>query len=193
LRHDPDVILVGEIRDTDTAATSITASTTGHLVLSTLHTNSAVGAIPRLRDLGVRPFLIADSLIGVISQRLIRKICVGCKEEYKAEEWEKAYLKDSSIETLYRGKGCELCNGSGYFGRTLVYEVLVVNKKLSHLIEKEADVNTIIAMAKENNNFVDIFDITVEKVKQGVTSTEEAVRVLGHLDLKRYFDGLFQI
>ncbi len=181
LRHDPDVILVGEIRDTDTAATSITASTTGHLVLSTLHTNSAVGAIPRLRDLGVRPFLIADSLIGVISQRLIRKICVGCKEEYKAEEWEKAYLKDSSIETLYRGKGCELCNGSGYFGRTLVYEVLVVNKKLSHLIEKEADVNTIIAMAKENNNFVDIFDITVEKVKQGVTSTEEAVRVLGHL------------
>jgi len=181
LRHDPDVILVGEIRDTDTAATAITASTTGHLVLSTLHTNSAVGAIPRLRDLGIRPFLIADSLIGVISQRLVRKICNGCREEYEPSEWEKTYLKDPSIEKLYRGKGCELCNGTGYFGRTLVYELLTVNKKLSRLIEKETELNEIISTATEENNFVDIFHTTVAKVKEGITTVEEAVRVLGHL------------
>ncbi|MBW1612451.1 MAG: secretion system protein E [Desulfobacterium sp. 4572_20] len=180
LRHDPDVILVGEIRDSETAATAITASTTGHLVLSTLHTNNAVGAIPRLRDLGIRPFLIADSLIGVVSQRLIRRICNACKEEYKPSEWEKEYLKDPSIKTLYRGKGCEICNGSGYFGRTLVYELLPIDKELSLLIDKEVELDQITERAKEKG-FVDIFDITVAKVKQGITTVEDAVRIMGHL------------
>ncbi len=181
LRHDPDVILVGEIRDSDTAATAITASTTGHLVLSTLHTNSAVGAIPRLRDLGIRPFLIADSLIGVISQRLVRRICNGCREKYEATDEEKRYLRDPSLTTLYRGRGCQLCNGSGYFGRTLVYEMLTVNKKISLLIEKEREVGEIIATAKAEDKFIDIFDTTAAKVKEGITTVEEARRVLGHL------------
>ncbi len=180
LRHDPDVILVGEIRDLETAATAITASTTGHLVLSTLHTNSAVGAIPRLRDLGVRSFLIADSLIGVVSQRLVRRICNNCKEAYRPPEWEKTYLRDPSIEELYKGRGCEVCNGSGYFGRTLVYELLLVDKELAHLIDQEADLSVITEKARESG-FVDIFDITVSKVKQGITSAEEAMRVLGHI------------
>ena len=180
LRHDPDVILVGEIRDSETAATAITASTTGHLVLSTLHTNSAVGAIPRLRDLGIRPFLIADSLIGVVSQRLIRRICNACKEEYKPSEWEKEYLRDPSITILYRGKGCEICNGSGYFGRTLVYELLTIDKELSLLIDKEVELGRITEKAKEKG-FVDIFDITVAKIKQGITTVEDAVRIMGHL------------
>ena len=180
LRHDPDVILVGEIRDSETAATAITASTTGHLVLSTLHTNSAVGAIPRLRDLGIRSFLIADSLIGVVSQRLIRRICNACKEEYEPSEWEKEYLRDPSITTLYRGKGCEICNGSGYFGRTLVYELLTIDKELSLLIDKEVELGRITEKAKEKG-FVDIFDITVAKIKQGITTVEDAVRIMGHL------------
>lgn len=180
LRHDPDVILVGEIRDSETAATAITASTTGHLVLSTLHTNNAVGAVPRLRDLGIRPFLIADSLIGVVSQRLIRRICNSCKEEYEPSGWEKVYLKDHSIEKLYRGKGCEVCNGSGYFGRTLVYELMTIDKELSLLIDREVELNQVTDMAKENG-FKEIFDITVDKVKQGITTAEEAVRVMGHL------------
>ncbi len=180
LRHDPDVILVGEIRDSETAATAITASTTGHLVLSTLHTNNAVGAIPRLRDLGIRPFLIADSLIGVVSQRLIRRICSACKEEYEPSEWEREYLKDPSITTLYRGKGCEVCNGSGYFGRTLVYELLPIDKELSLLINREVELDQITERAKEKG-FVDIFDITVAKVKQGITTVEDAVRTMGHL------------
>jgi len=180
LRHDPDVILVGEIRDSETAATAVTASTTGHLVLSTLHTNNAVGAIPRLRDLGIRPFLIADSLIGVVSQRLVRRICNSCKEEYESSEQEKVYLKDPSITKLYRGKGCEVCNGSGYFGRTLVYELLTVDRELSLLIDREVELKQVTDMAKEHG-FKEIFDITVAKVKQGITTAEEAVRVMGHL------------
>ena len=179
LRHDPDVILVGEIRDSETAASAITASTTGHLVLSTMHTNNAVGAIPRLRDLGIRSFLIADSLIGVVSQRLVRKICNSCKEEYEPSEWEKVYLKDPSIIKLYRGKGCEVCNGSGYFGRTLVYELLTIDKELSLLIDREVELKQIIDMAK-GNGFKDIFDITIVKVRQGITTVEELERVLGY-------------
>jgi len=180
LRHDPDVMLVGEIRDKDTAATAVTASTTGHLVLSTLHSNSAIGAIPRLRDLGIRPFLIADSLIGVVSQRLVRKICSNCKTNYTAKEWEKKYLQDDQLDVLYRGEGCDVCGGSGYFGRTLVYELLTVEQKLSQLIDKDAKTSDIEAVARDTG-FVDIFDVTVRKVREGITTAEEAMRVLGHI------------
>jgi type II secretory ATPase GspE/PulE/Tfp pilus assembly ATPase PilB-like protein len=180
LRHDPDVILVGEIRDAETAGTALTASTTGHLVLSTLHTNSALGAIPRLRDLGIRPFLIADSLIGVVSQRLVRKICVHCKTAYSPSNWEKTYLKTSEIGQLYKGKGCEVCNGTGYFGRTLVYELFTVNRELALLIEQGVDVSQLALNAKENG-YIDIFDITVQKVLAGITTTEEALRILGNI------------
>lgn len=180
LRHDPDVMLVGEIRDADTAATAVTASTTGHLVLSTLHSNSAIGAIPRLRDLGIRPFLIADSLIGVVSQRLVRKICAACKTSYQPDDWEKRYLRSEALETLYRGQGCEVCGGSGYFGRTLVYELLTVDQKLSQYIDKDAEMSTI-EKAAASNGFVGISDVTFRKVKDGVTTVEEAIRVLGNI------------
>jgi type II secretory ATPase GspE/PulE/Tfp pilus assembly ATPase PilB-like protein len=180
LRHDPDVILVGEIRDAETAATALTASTTGHLVLSTLHTNSALGAIPRLRDLGIRPFLIADSLVGVVSQRLVRKICVHCKSAYTPDAWELAYLKKPDITELYKGKGCEVCNHTGYFGRTLVYELFTVNRELTLLIEQGADINQLALKSKESG-YVDIFDITTQKVLSGITTTEEALRILGHV------------
>lgn len=178
LRHDPDVILVGEVRDAQTAATAVTASTTGHLVLSTLHTNSAIGAVPRLRDLGVRPFLIADSLIGVLSQRLVRKICNNCRVAYKPGEREKIYLGDPNLEKLYRGKGCDVCNGSGYFGRTLVYELLTVDEHVALLIEQEADLGVIARKAREND-YIDMFDVMKIKVKRGITTTAEAVRILG--------------
>ncbi len=180
LRHDPDVILVGEIRDEETAKTAVTAASTGHLVLSTLHTNSAVGAIPRLKDLGVRPFLIADSLIGIVSQRLVRKICNSCKTAYTPSELEKNYLKDASIMNLYKGEGCEICNKSGYFGRTLVYELMSVDRVLAIMIEQETTLNRITEAARQGS-FVDIFDVTAEKVKQGITTSEEAIRVLGHI------------
>jgi general secretion pathway protein E/type IV pilus assembly protein PilB len=180
LRHDPDVMLVGEIRDNDTAATAVTASTTGHLVLSTLHSNSAIGAIPRLRDLGIRPFLIADSLIGVVSQRLVRRICENCKESYTPQTWEREYLRHAELAQLHRGKGCEVCNGSGYLGRTLVYELLTVDHTLSEMIDKDAETSALKAHAVRNG-FADIFDVTTRKVVMGVTTTEEALRVLGHI------------
>jgi type II secretory ATPase GspE/PulE/Tfp pilus assembly ATPase PilB-like protein len=128
----------------------------------------------------VRPFLIADSLIGGVSQRLVRKICNSCKEAYTPSDWEKTYLKDPSVAELYRGKGCEVCGGSGYFGRTLVYELLLVDKELSRLIDQGSDLSIITEKAKESG-FVDIFDVTVAKVKQGITTAEEAVRVMGHI------------
>jgi type II secretory ATPase GspE/PulE/Tfp pilus assembly ATPase PilB-like protein len=130
--------------------------------------------------LGIRPFLIADSLIGVVSQRLVRRICSHCKENYQPSEWEKKYLKDPAITELYRGTGCDLCNGSGYFGRTLVYECLAVDRELSRLVDSQAELNVIMDKAKDNG-FVDIFATTVTKVKEGVTTSEEAARVLGNV------------
>lgn len=180
LRHDPDILLVGEIRDEDTATTAVTAATTGHLVLSTLHTNNAIGAVSRLKDLGVRPFLIADSLLGVVSQRLVRKICNTCKEYYKPTEKEKKYLKDPDIKELFRGKGCEVCNNTGYLGRTLVYEMFIVNEEISTLIDMDADMSTLSKKAKDAGS-VDMFEVTASKVKQGITTVEEAVRVMGHI------------
>lgn len=180
LRHDPDVILVGEIRDKETASTAISASSTGHLVLSTLHTNSAIGAIPRLRDLGIKSYMISDSLIGVVSQRLIRKICRSCKQAYKPEQWEREYLKAPDVDRLYRGKGCDLCNGSGYFGRTLVYEFLAVDNELSLMIESDENLNDMTARAKEKG-FRGISQVTAQKVKMGITTVEEAIRVIGNL------------
>ncbi len=180
LRHDPDIILVGEIRDSETAATAVTAATTGHLVMSTLHTNSALGVIPRLKDLGVRPFLIADSLVGVVNQRLVRKICNACKTPYPPSDKEKAYLADDSVDTLYKGTGCEVCSGSGYFGRTLVYEILMVHKELALLIEQEADLRLIMEKIQQNG-YVDMADTTITKVKQGITTSEEALRTLGNM------------
>ncbi len=180
LRHDPDVMLVGEIRDQETATTAVAASTTGHLVLSTLHTNSAIGAIPRLRDLGIRPFLIADSLIGVVSQRLVRRICANCKEAYQSSQKEMDYLKLSDQETLYHGRGCEVCGGSGYLGRTLVYELLTIDNELAAMMDRNVDMSEFSQKAAEGN-LVDIFDISVRKVLAGVTTTNEIVRVLGNV------------
>ncbi len=180
LRHDPDVILVGEIRDEETASTAISASSTGHLVLSTLHTNSAIGVIPRLKDLGIKPYLLADALTGVVSQRLLRKICNNCKVSYAPKEWEKRYLQDNDLEKLYRGKGCKDCSGSGYLGRTLIYEILTVDKSLSLMIEQEVDMGTMVKKVK-GNNFIDIFQVMEQKVKKGITTTKEAIRILGRV------------
>ncbi|MGA8259837.1 MAG: ATPase, T2SS/T4P/T4SS family, partial [Arenicellales bacterium] len=124
LRHDPDIILVGEIRDSETAQTALAAAETGHLVLSTLHTNNVFGTIPRLNSMGITDFMIADSLIGVVSQRLVRQLCESCKESYAATEEERQYLRDASISQLYRSRGCRHCAGTGYYGRTPIYEIL---------------------------------------------------------------------
>ncbi|MBF0190027.1 MAG: type II/IV secretion system protein [Magnetococcales bacterium] len=179
LRHDPDVILVGEIRDTETAQTAVSASETGHLVLSTLHTNTALGAIPRLRSLGIPNFMLADSLVGVVSQRLVRKICPGCKEEYQPSSEELAYLRDPEIKTLWRGRGCEDCHQSGYMGRTLIYEILRSNRELAGMIGRDVDVDTM-EEAAIRHGYRTIFHCASRKVKLGQTTVKEVVRVLGH-------------
>ncbi|MBF0284123.1 MAG: type II/IV secretion system protein [Magnetococcales bacterium] len=179
LRHDPDVILVGEIRDKETAETAISASETGHLVLSTLHTNTALGALPRLRSLGIPPFMLSDSLVGVVSQRLVRRICPHCKESYTPDQTELDYLEDQTIQVLYRGKGCAACHQTGMFGRTLVYEVLEATAELCMGIARDDNLDQLMEIAKRNN-FHDIKAVARRKVKSGELAVSEIIRVLGY-------------
>ncbi len=179
LRHDPDVILVGEVRDNETAQTAVSASETGHLVLSTLHTNTALGALPRMRSLGIEPFMLAESLVATVSQRLVRRICPSCKEAYAPSEQELEYLGDNTITTLYRGTGCPTCNGTGYMGRTLVYEILRPDAELKAKISRDEGMDVLEEVAVRGG-FRNIFTSAVRKVKRGETSIEEMVRVLGH-------------
>ncbi len=179
LRHDPDVILVGEIRDSETAQTAVSASETGHLVLSTLHTNTAFGAIPRLQSLGVPPFMIADSLVGVVSQRLVRRICPHCKEPHQVTEEESNYLSKFDITAVYKGAGCEVCQDSGYLGRTLVYEILQMNRELASKISHGEPIDAVLEYAEEQG-FRNISYSAAEKISKGETSVEEVIRVIGY-------------
>jgi len=174
LRQDPDIIMVGEIRDRETAEIAIHASLTGHLVLSTLHTNDAAGAITRLIDMGIEPFLIASSLICVLAQRLVRTICPYCKEAYLPSEEEVRYL--GGITSLYRGRGCERCFGKGYIGRTGVYELLSITPEIRQMIVEKMDAQNIKAKAIRKG-FTTLRDNAFEKVRGGVTTVEEVLRV----------------
>ena len=178
LRHDPDVILVGEMRDELTARTAMTAANTGHFVLSTLHSNTALGAIPRLQDLNIDNLTIAESLVCIISQRLIKTVCPFCREQYTPTEEEKRYLHDPDIKALYKGRGCDLCGKSGYRGRTLIYEILLMNKRLRSLIEQNASIYELEKAILESG-FNSMFDIAVKKIKAGITDIKEIKRVLG--------------
>ena len=178
LRHDPDVILVGEMRDELTARTAMTAANTGHFVLSTLHSNTALGAIPRLQDLNIDNLTIAESLVCIISQRLIKTVCPFCREQYTPTEEEKRYLHDPDIKALYKGRGCDLCGKSGYRGRTLIYEILLMNKRLRSLIEQNAPIYELEKAILESG-FNSMFDIAVKKIKAGITDIKEIKRVLG--------------
>ncbi|MEF1172306.1 type II secretion system ATPase GspE [Vibrio sp. 16] len=177
LRQDPDVVMVGEIRDLETAQIAVQASLTGHLVMSTLHTNTAVGAITRLRDMGIEPFLISSSLLGVLAQRLVRTLCSDCKEPYEADkETKKLFgLKKKEDLTLYRPCGCETCNYKGYRGRTGIHELLVVNEQVQELIHGEAGEQAIEKAIRED--VPSIREDGLSKVRNGITSLEEVMRV----------------
>jgi general secretion pathway protein E/type IV pilus assembly protein PilB len=177
LRHDPDVILIGEMRDEQTARTALTAATTGHLVLSTLHSNTALGAIPRLRGMGMDNLTMAESLVCVVSQRLVRTICPACIEEYTPSQEEQEYL-GVQVDKLYRGGKCEVCNRTGYQGRTLVYETLVFDKDLRDMLERDARIADI-GKAAQDKGFRSMFAVGVHKTVQGKTTVEELHRVLG--------------
>lgn len=177
LRQDPDVVMVGEIRDKETAEIAVQASLTGHLVLSTLHTNSAIGAITRLVDMGIEPFLLSSSLLGVLAQRLVRTLCPVCKVPYQADEAECGLLAipPSTKPTLYRAKGCSECNQIGYRGRTGIYELVVFDDHMRTLVHNAASEQEMTRHARTSGP--SIRDDGRRNVLAGVTTVEEVLRV----------------
>ena len=177
LRQDPDVVMVGEIRDLETAEIAVQASLTGHLVLSTLHTNTAVGAVTRLRDMGVEPFLLASSLIGAVAQRLVRLLCTACREPYSADATEKKLLQSPPREklTLYRATACAQCNQTGYSGRTGIYELVVIDDAMKTMIHEKASEHLLEEHARSQS--ASIRADGRSKVLSGITTLEEVLRV----------------
>ncbi len=177
LRQDPDVVMVGEVRDLETAEIAVQASLTGHLVLSTLHTNTAVGAVTRLRDMGVEPFLLSSSLVGVLAQRLVRLLCPECKQpvEMSASECAAFGVNDKQAPTVYRPVGCEVCNYLGYSGRTGIYEVISVDEKMRTMIHDGTGEHQLEAYARTLTP--GIRQDGLRRVLDGDTSLEEVLRV----------------
>ncbi|MEG0576383.1 MAG: GspE/PulE family protein [Bacilli bacterium] len=172
LRQDPDIIMIGEIRDEETANIAVRSSITGHLVFSTLHTNSALSSIIRLVDMGVRPYLLADSIRGVIAQRLVRRLCPDCKEAYISTPHEMIDLNITEPTTLYKACGCKRCNQIGYKGRFPVFEVLRISKELKKLIQNEAPADELDAQVKTERMQL-LYDRGVQAVLNGQTSIQE--------------------
>jgi type II secretory ATPase GspE/PulE/Tfp pilus assembly ATPase PilB-like protein len=180
MRQDPDVMLLGEVRDEETARIAIRASITGHLVLSTLHTNDAVTSIPRLLDLKVDRFLLSTSLLAIIAQRLLRKICRFCKVEYSLTEEERAQFQEYGVsaEKGFRGQGCAKCGNTGYSGRTAIGEILIVDDEMRELIFSEAPITAMRAAAL-NKGMILLREDGFRKASEGVTTLEEVIRVTG--------------
>lgn len=182
LRQDPDVVMVGEVRDLETAQIAVQASLTGHLVLSTLHTNSAIGAVTRLRDMGVEPFLLSSSLIGVVAQRLVRKLC-DCKQPYRALETDYQLLgidtgaiSEHDWPMLYQAGGCDHCNHTGYRGRAGLYEVVLIDESMRDLIHEGAGEQALEQQARKHSS--SLFMDGARRVLNGETSLEEVLRVV---------------
>ena len=178
LRQDPDVIMIGEIRDNQTARIAVQAALTGHLVLSTLHTNDAAGSVTRLVDIGIEAYLIAASLNAVLAQRLVRKICPNCKEIYEVSEHIREYVERAGVgaDELFHGIGCDDCRGSGYVGRIGIYELLVIDEVFRDMINKDSSVSNMRRVFRESGQPT-LFDDGIIKVKQGMTTIEEVLRV----------------
>ncbi len=178
LRQDPDIIMIGEIRDTETASIAVQASITGHLVVSTIHTNSAAGTVTRLSDMGIEPYLIADSVVGIIAQRLVRRLCPDCKKIHTATEEEKVQLmvpKDETVR-IYEPCGCPKCDNTGYRGRIGVYEILEMSPKLKTIVSRNGSAEEIKAQALEEGMRT-LHMSAAEYVLDGITSYNEMMRV----------------
>jgi type II secretory ATPase GspE/PulE/Tfp pilus assembly ATPase PilB-like protein len=190
LRADPDVIMVGEMRDKETADTGIEASLTGHLVLSTLHTNSAVETVTRLLDMGCDPFSFADAMLGVLAQRLARRICKDCKEQYAGtkeeyeelrlgygqDRWDKLGIKPDNTFRLFRGRGCEICNRTGFKGRVALHELLLGSDQIKRMVQQKARTEDMLRVALDEGMTTLVQD-GIEKVLQGHTTFKEVKAV----------------
>lgn len=181
LRQDPDIIMIGETRDSETAQIAVRSAITGHLVLSTLHTNDAVSSIVRLQDMGIPSYLISSSLVGLIAQRLMRKICPNCKEEYIPNEDEKAAL-GMNPEVLHRGKGCHMCNNTGYKGRIAIHEIIIIDKAIRSMIAANKPIEEIIDYMYEKQNFSSLKDSACKMVMDGISTMEEFHKVSFYID-----------
>lgn len=180
MRQDPDVMLIGEIRDEETAKIAIRTSITGHLVLSTIHTNDALTSIPRLLDLKVDKFLLSSSLLAIIAQRLARKICSSCKTAHTPNDHEKRLFQEygMTVEKIFRGQGCDRCNGIGYAGRVVIGEILIIDDEMRELIYADVPITAMHATAVKKG-MIPLKQDGLIKVAQGITSLEELIRVAG--------------
>lgn len=178
LRHDPDVMLVGEIRDQETAQAALDAASTGHLVLSTLHVGGVFGVVQRLRLLGIDPESIAENVIVIVNQRLVRQVCPFCRCEREATAEERHFLGDDTPELLAHGEGCARCGGSGYYGRLPVYEVLQISRPIADAVASSAPRRTIRQLASDEG-FAPILDMARWRILQGQTTVQEVLRVVG--------------
>ncbi|MCT4621526.1 MAG: GspE/PulE family protein [Marinisporobacter sp.] len=181
LRQDPDIIMIGEIRDRETAQIAVRAAITGHLVLSTMHTNDSPSTVARLMDMGIETYLVSSAVVGIVSQRLIRKICPECKESYTANHLEKEILNTSNDTLLYRGRGCNYCNGTGYKGRTAVHEVMMVNKELRMHIDEGKSIDSL-RQSAQKQGMITLKESCINLVLQGITTLDELNRVAYDLD-----------
>jgi general secretion pathway protein E len=179
LRQDPDIIMIGEIRDKETAENAVQAALTGHLVLSTLHTNDSASAIVRLLDLGVQPFLISATVIGIIAQRLVRKICPHCKKMHELSREELDYLQiGKKSPVVWEGEGCKECRGTGYKGRTGIFEVLDMSERIKSMVTGSVELADLITAAKENG-LESLRQIAIRKMLEGATTYEEVISMTG--------------
>jgi type II secretory ATPase GspE/PulE/Tfp pilus assembly ATPase PilB-like protein len=182
LRQDPDIIMIGEIRDRETAEIAIRASITGHLVLSTLHTNDSVGALTRLRDIGVEKFLLSSAIRLIVAQRLVRKLCPHCSRKEDLQEVVRREMQgifESDLPSAYMAHGCDHCDGLGYYGRVGVFEILDVNHAIREAIVERKSESEIRMIAVQNGMLTLKSDV-LSKIKDGTTSIDEAMRIIGH-------------
>ncbi len=176
LRQDPDIIMVGETRDNETASISVRAAITGHLVLSTLHTNDALSSIVRLADMGVSPYLIANSVIGLVAQRLVRKVCPYCGKSYKPDEYERKII-DSYITDVRKGTGCHICNNTGYKGRIAIHEVVMIDRDLRGMISKSENMEAIKNYTIREQGMKTLIQSAMALVREGKTTVEELLKL----------------
>ena len=182
LRHDPDVVMVGEMRDRETAEIAIQAALTGHLVLSTLHTNDAPSGVTRLRDMGAEPYLLAATVQGILAQRLVRRICEECAEPHDLDAREREWARELGLPveggTFRRGRGCARCSGTGFLGRAGVYELMVVTETIRSLVVRGEPLDQIRRAAKEEG-MTPLHEVAWGQAAAGVTTVGEAARIAG--------------
>lgn len=176
LRQDPDIIMVGETRDGETAEISVRAAITGHVVLSTLHTNDAASSIVRLGDMGVENYLIANSLVGMVAQRLMRKVCPNCSQEMETTPEERKLLGED-VKKIRRGRGCIQCNNTGYRGRTAIHEIITVDANVRHMISDRASMDEVVAYARKYQNMHTLKENGLKLVKAGISTPEELLKI----------------